>query len=61
VKNPADLTREQLEAAVTEVRNALYLDDGALNADREWDADACQAVADVLHRHNLAPTVRYAL
>jgi hypothetical protein len=55
MRNPSALARDELEAIVADVRDVLYLDGGVLDPDREWDADACQDVADVLHRYGVAP------
>ena len=55
MRNPEDLTCNELEQIVVEVRAALYLEVEALNPEKCWDADTCQDVAEILHRYALAP------
>ena len=62
MKNPADLSRDELIAIITGLLQILYgheSDNGAwiYAADKEWSGgDVCEAAASLLDRFNLVPT-----
>ncbi len=55
-----DLSREELIRVVERVRDALYRDehDGALDPDKNWDADTIEAVAQAMIDAGLRPAAR---
>jgi hypothetical protein len=61
MRQPEELTREQLIALVCDIRDILYLDlddanDEFLNPDKIWDPDTIESVARRLAEHDLVPT-----
>ena len=60
MKNPADLTREQLVELATGLQQIFYGqyedDRWSYHADKQWSgADVCEAAAELLGRFDLAP------
>lgn len=56
-----DLSREELVAIVTDLRDLLYLDvdddrGEILNPDKKWSVDMLETLADILAEHRLSPT-----
>jgi hypothetical protein len=58
MKNPIELSRDQLVHIVRLIQEILYMDPhtGQFDCDREWSAaDVCQEVAELLERYDLLP------
>lgn len=57
MKPPSDLTREELEAIVREVRDILWQDPatGRLDLGRSWDSETIERVSGVLEDAGLKP------
>jgi hypothetical protein len=57
MKQPSELTREELEQIVGQVRDILWLDSvsGALDPDRSWDSETIEWVSGVLEDAGLKP------
>jgi hypothetical protein len=61
MRNPKELTYDQLVQLVENIIEVLYreLDDDeniVLNPDKEWDADICLNIVELLEDYNLIPT-----
>jgi hypothetical protein len=56
---PHGLSRKDLVEIVANIQALLYLDiqqdRDTWNPDKEWDADTCDSIRDVLDRHGLVP------
>ena len=58
MKNPHDLTHDQLAQIVSLIQEILYQDPhtGHFDCDREWSgADVCQDLSALLDRYDLLP------
>ena len=57
MKQPSDLTREQLENIVVQVRDILWLDaiSGQLDPERAWDSETIEWVAGAIEDAGLKP------
>jgi len=50
------LTFDELDRLITRIRSILWEEDGAMNADKPWNNDALDQIADALRLAKLGPT-----
>jgi len=55
MKNPEELSREELVSIVENVRDILFFEDGELNRDKEWGVDFLDNIAEILDNSGLLP------
>lgn len=55
MKRPEDLSKEELEEVVSGIFDAMFVEDGEIDPDKEWNPDTHDEVREILDRFGLSP------